>query len=347
MTITQAIIQTGTNPSNITFSSGYGLLFNRTQIITNINSTIAINSYQLVSYNSLIPTNITVGTSIAFAYLYNTTVRSVVGLKTGTYQNFGFLFVKVISSSSSQTPVPFAKVVLLNPATGSVAYTGLTNSSGWAKFTVLQAVVNSSVSQNRTFYVVQASSGPLTSNEAYLSSNNTSFLDLALNPSISGNNSQLGYYTYPIQFSVGVPQTYVGIRTNAYPLNFVNNASFSELDFNTIGLSGPNYTFTIVYPANFTTAQLTVKVDQIPVKSVKITSNSTYYFASFSVPSGPHQIKLVYISPNGYFNYTQNPILNPSIAVIAAVILILIFGTVFIVYYVRRQNQVIQSQPGP
>ena len=99
MTLTQAIIQTGTNPSNITFSSGYGLLFNRTQIITNINSTIAINAYQLVSYNSLIPTNITVGTSIAFAYLYNTTVSSVVGLKTGIYQNYGFLFVKVVSST--------------------------------------------------------------------------------------------------------------------------------------------------------------------------------------------------------------------------------------------------------
>ena len=126
--------------------------------------------------------------------------------------------------------------------------------------------------------MAQASSGPSTSNEAYFSSNNTSFLNLALNPSISGSNSQLGYYTYPIQFAVGAPQTFVGIRTNAYPLNFVNNASFSQLDFDTIGPLGPNYTFTIVYPANFTTTQLTVKVDQIPLKSVKITSNRYILF---------------------------------------------------------------------
>ncbi len=345
-TMAQDVIQTGPNPSNITFSSGYGLLFNRTQIITNINSTISVNTYQLISYDSVIPANITVGRSIAFAYLYNTTVVGVVGLKTGTYQNYEYLFVKVDASPSSQSPASFAKVVLLNSTSGSVAYEGETNASGWAKFTVLQSVVNSTASVTPIHYVVQASSGSSTSNQVYFSSNATSDLNLALSPSVSGSSSQLGYYTYPIVFGAGSPQSYIGIRSNAYPLNFVNNASFSELDFNTIGLPGPNYTFTIVYPANFTNSPLTVKVDQIPLTKVKITSNATYYFASFSIPAGVHQVTLTYYSPNGSYNTTTNPILNPSAVVIAATVLILLFGTVFIIYYVRRQSRS-DTQPSP
>ncbi len=162
-------------------------------------------------------------------------------------------------------------------------------------------------------------------------------LDLLLNPS-STVETNLNYFSYALQYSVGIPVSYLGIYTNSYPLNFVNNASYSELDFNTVGSVGTNYTFVLIYPANFTTAPLTVSVDQLPLKDVKITSNATYYFATFSIPSGYHEVALSYVSPNSNYIYQVNPILNPSASVIAAVVLLLIVGTVFIFYYVRRQN---------
>ncbi|MDA4111400.1 MAG: hypothetical protein OK439_02595, partial [Thaumarchaeota archaeon] len=111
-----------------------------------------------------------------------------------------------------------------------------------------------------------------------------------------------------------------------------------ELDFSTVGSGLNNYTFTLIYPSNFTTSPLTVSVDQIPLRNVKITSNATYYFATFSIPAGLHSIALSYISPNSNGIYLTNPILNPSFSVIAVVVLLLVVGTVFILYYVRRQN---------
>jgi len=342
MTVTQTAILAGPNPSNITFSSGYGLLFNRTIITTSPNSTINVNAYQLTSYDSLVPANITVGSTVAFAYLYNTTVNSVVGLKTGIYQNYAWLLVHVLNNGSTQSSVPGATVALLDPVTGSLAYTAQTNSSGWAKISVLQAETNSSASVNRTYYIVQAESGNSLSNQEYVTTNNTSVVNLLLNPN-TGGFANLNYFSYALQYEVGIPVSFLGIYTNAYPLNFINNASFSELDFNTVGAIGRNYTFALTYPANFTTAPLTISVDQIPLKDVKITSNSTYYFVTFSMPSGFHRVSLSYVSPNSNYIYQQNPILNPSVSVIAAVILLLVVGTVFIFYYARRQNSFSKS----
>ncbi len=264
-------------------------------------------------------------------------MNDIVGLKTGTYQNFEWLFVHVTNNGTSQANVPGAIVSLLDPNDNSIVYTGVTNASGWAKISVLQAETNASSSVNRTYYVVQAQSGGLLSNEAYLTTNNTSYLTLLLNPASRGNQN-LNYFTYVLRSDIGVPEATMGIYTNAYPLNFVNNASFSELDFNTVGGTGTNYTFVVAYPANFTTAPLTVSVDQVPLKSVTITSNKTYYFATFSVPSGYHSVALAYVSPNSNYANVVNPILNPGLSVILAVILLLVVGCIFIFYYVRRQN---------
>jgi hypothetical protein len=337
MTLVQDSIQSGPNPSNVTFSSGYGLLMNRTIVNVVPNSTISVNSYQLTAYDSVVPGNITVGSTVAFAHLYNTTVNSIIGLKTGSYQNYEWLFVHVMNNVSSQTNVPGAIVSVLDPNDSSIGYSGVTNSSGWAKISVLQAESNSSSSVNRTYYVVQAQSGGLLSNEAYLTTNNTSYVTLLLNPA-SGGTKNLNYFSYVLQYTIGVPTAYMGIYTNSYPLNFINNASFSELDFSTVGGTGTNYTFVLVYPANFTSAPLSVYVDQIPVKNVRINSNASYYFATFSVPSGYHKVVLSYVAQNSHFDYSVNPILNPGLSVILAVILLLIVGVIFIFYYVRRQN---------
>jgi hypothetical protein len=341
MTLTQDSIDSGSNPSNITFSSGYGLLLNRTAITTDPNSTISVDTYQLTSYDSSIPANITVGSSVAFAYLYNTTIDNVTGLKTGTYQNYEWLFVHVLNNASSQGPVAGATVSLIDPNDTAIDYSGQTNSSGWAKISILQAEANSTTSIPSTDYVVQAQSGGLLSDEMYITPNDTSYATLLLNP-ITGSDSSLNYFSYVLQYTLGVPVSTMGIYTNSYPLNFLNNASFSELDFSTIGAIGTNYTFVLVYPSNFTTVPLSVFVDQVPLKTVKITSNATYYFATFSIPSGSHEVVLSYVSPNSYYLYQQNPILNPGISVIAAVILLLIVGTVFIFYYVKRQNSASQ-----
>lgn len=337
MTLTQDTITSGPNPSNITFSSGYGLLLNRTTINAVTNSSIAVNTYQLTSYDSIIPGNITVGSSVAFAYLYNTTVVDVVGLKTGTYQNFEWLFVHVVNNATGQTPVSGAIISLIDPNDTAIDYTGSTNSSGWAKISVLQAESNASNSINQTYYVAQAEAGGFLSNQAYVSTNNTSYVTLLLEPN-STDQSYLNYFSYVLQDQVGIPVAYIGIYTNSYPLNFINNDSFSQLDFNTIGPVGANYAFVLTYPENFTTAQLTVLVDGVPLKDVKFTSNATYYFASFSIPSGYHTVVLTYYAPNSNSIYSQNPILSPSASVIATVILLLVVGTVFIFYYVKRQN---------
>jgi len=340
MTLTRDSIVSGPNPSNVTFSSGYGLLLNKTAVSANPNSTVSVNAYQLTAYDSVVPGNITVGSSVAFAYLYNTTVKSVVGLKTGSYQNYEWLFVHVTNNGSSQTSVPGAIVSLLDPNDTAIDYTGVTNSSGWAKISVLQAEINSSNSINRTYYVAQAQAGGLLSNEAFITTNNTSYVTLILN-SATGTRSNLNYFSYVLQYQVGIPVSYMGVYTNSYPLNFVNNASYSELDFNTAGAVGTNYTFILAYPANFSTSPLTVRVDQVELKSVKFNSNASYYFATFSIPSGYHKVALSYVSPNtGGSSIESSPILNPSISVVAAVVLLLIVGTVFIFYYVKRQNAV-------
>ncbi|MDA4130787.1 MAG: hypothetical protein OK457_08460 [Thaumarchaeota archaeon] len=334
VTVSQSVFQTGPNPSNITFSCGYGLVINRTNVITNPNSTVTVNAYQLTSYDSVIPANITVGSSIAFAYLHNTTVASVKGLKTGIYQNYAWMFVHVITNSS--TPVAGATVTLVNPTSGGIAYVSQTNSTGWAKISVLKAETNSTVSVNNTAYVVEAAQGSASSNQEYVSTNATSYPSLILNSGTA--NSALNYFSYAIQYSVGVPTAYMNIYTNAYPLNFLNNASNSELDFSTVGYGLNNYSFTLIYPANFTSAGLTIKVDHIPLKDIRVTSNASYYFATFSVPAGPHSIALSYISPNVSTPFPTNPILNPGISVVAVVVLLFVIGTVFILYYVRRQN---------
>lgn len=342
MTLASDTIETGPNPSNVTLSSGYGLLLNNTNLIAVPNSTISVDTYQLTSYNSLIPGNLTVGSSIAFAYLYNTTVGTIEGLKTGTYQNYEWLFVHVLNNGTSQTPVPGALISLIDPNDSSIDYTGVTNSSGWAQVSVLQAEANSTNSVNETYYVVQADSDGSLSNEEYVLANNTSYVTLLMNP-VSGAVSNLNYFTYVLQYTIGVPVSTMGIYSNAYPLDFVNNASYSQLDFSTVGQTGSNYSFILAYPANFTTAPLTVYVDQIPLKDVKITSNATYYFATFSIPSGYHTIVLSYVSPNSDDIYSVSPIISPSLSVIAAVILLLIVGSVFILYYVRRQNLLAKS----
>jgi len=337
MTLSKDNIEAGPNPSNVTFSSGYGLLMNSTSLNVIPNSTISVNTYQLTSYNSVIPGNITVGSSVAYAYFYNTSVNDIVGLKTGTYQNFEWLFVHVLSNGSTQSNVQGAIVSLLDPNDSSIVYSGVTNSSGWAKISVLQAESNATYSINQTSYVVQAQSGGLLSNEAYLTTNNTSYATLILNPS-TGGNQNLNYFSYVLSYNIGVPVMTMGVYTNAYPLNFVNNASFSQVDFNTVGGTGTNYTFVIAYPANFTIATLSVYLDQVPLKTVTETSNKTYYFATFTVPSGYHSVELSYVSPNSNFIYQVNPILSPGVSVILAVILLLIVGSIFIFYYVRRQN---------
>lgn len=343
MTLTKDSIISGPNPSNITLSSGYGLLVNGTTVATNENSTLSVDTYQLTSYNSELPGNITVGSTVAFAYLYNTTVNNVVGLKTGTYQNFQWLFVNVVTSSSSGSPVSGAIVSLVDPNDTSIDYTGTTNSSGWAKISVLHAESNASNAVNQTYYVAQAQQGGMLSNEAYITTNNTSFATLILD-SNSTSEVDLNYFSYALQYLGGMPVSYIGIYTNSYPLDFVNNATYSQLDFDTVGAVGSNYSFVLVYPDNFTTSPLSVTIDQVPLTDVKVTSNATYYFASFSIPSGYHEVALSYISPNsGGSIFSQSPILNPSFSVIAAVMLLLIVGTVFIFYYVKRQNALSKS----
>lgn len=337
MTLTQDTIQLGPNPSNVTFSSGYGLLLNRTAVSVIPNSTISVNAYQLTAYDSIVPSNITVGSSLAFAYLYNTTVTGIVGLKTGVYQNYEWFLVHVINSGSPQTPVSGAMVSLIEPNDSSIEYTGVTNSSGWAKISVLQAESNSTTSINETYYVIEAQSGGIVSNEAFVTTNGTTYVALTLS-SASGADTSLNYFSYPLETSAGITESYLGVYTNSYPLNFVNNATYSQLDFNTFGPSGTNYTFVLAYPENFTTVPLSVSVDQVPLNDVRFTSNKTYYFATFSIPSGYHSVALSYVEANSNYIGVENPILSPSASVIAAVILLLVVGTVFIFYYVRRQN---------
>ncbi|MGI0090255.1 MAG: hypothetical protein ACREBS_00970 [Nitrososphaerales archaeon] len=348
ISVADSTLETATSPGNITIGSNYAVTLNNTRILSN-SSTFTLNTYSLFSYNSNIPSALTVGgSSIGVAVLYNTTITTPVTIqKGGIFYSHGWLFARVLSSSiagsnGTTIPVPNSEVNIINPVGGSVVSTSFTNSTGWTKIPILLGVANSTMTASMTYYVVQASSGGYKSNQEYVVANNTVYTQLYLGPVPSVSNytrAKLGYFTYALQYGIGQPTSYLGIYTNSYPVQFVNNATWSEVDFQTVGTGGYDFVFTIIYPKNFTTTSLTVKIDGIPIRNVQTLSNSTYNFESFSTTASLHKIALVYIEPNGRYVYQQNPNFDPGIAIILIVVLLGAVGTAFVLSYTWRQQR--------
>ena len=156
---------------------------------------------EFTSYDSTIPANITVGSWTAFAYLHNTTIVNVRGLKTGIYQNFAWLFVRVLTNSSAQ--VQGATVTLLNPPGGSIAYTGQTNSSGWAKVPHITSRGKCNNVRKQDCVCGPGFAGPHF-NQQYVSPNNTSYFNMILNS--GSERSGLNLFSYALRTVLRCPR---------------------------------------------------------------------------------------------------------------------------------------------
>ena len=173
MTVSQTVLQTGPNPANVTFSSGYRLLINRTNVITNPNSTLSINAYQFTSYDSRTPANTYRGQfdrlRISPQY-YNSQCQ---GSENG---NLSKLCMVICAR-----PHKF-----FSPSAGSNSHTAQSGPGGRSptqvkpipavgqKLAYYKLEANATTSVNKTAYVVQASQGAAFSNQQYVSPNNTS-----------------------------------------------------------------------------------------------------------------------------------------------------------------------------
>ena len=340
-------LETDSSPGYTTIGSNYATTLNSTRILTN-GSSFALDTYTLFAYNSNLPIALTVGGSnIGVAQLYNTTTLGPIAvLKGGIFYSYGWLYTQVLSIPSSGSnatlPVSNSQVNVITPVGGTIVSTAITNSSGWTRIPLLLRVINSTMAANMSAYVVQASSGGLRSNQQYAAITNTQYLHLYLGPMPTVSNyttAKLNYFTYPLQYGIGQPTTYLGIYTNAYPVQFVNNATWSEIDFQTVGTSGYDFVFTVIYPANLTTAPLSIRVDGIPIQNVQTVSNSTYKFDTFSISASSHKIALIYTAPNGQYLYQQYPNFNPGIDVILIVILLGVVGFAFMMSHMWRQQR--------
>lgn len=340
VTINQSIIQTNQSPGSVSIAVGYGLILNDTRIDV-LPGTLSLNIYELWATDSNITSGLVFsGGAIELAYLYNTTATSMTVLNSASFYAYSWFIVHTVSSSNGE-PLGNCTINIVNPSTGSVDVSANTSPSGWAKIPVLHRDLVSSVSTTTQFYIVEATKGSLRSNQQSILSNQTSYLTLSLGPPAdsSSNFTQLTHYTYQLLFGLaGQPET-ISLYSNADPLNFYNNATFSELDFSTVGSSGYNFTFIFVYPRDLSSTPLSVKVDGVPLNTVKTTSNATDYIETFSVPSGQHKISVTYIPPLPANTFGPSPVLNPGIIAEIGLIIAAAGGLILMIIFVRRRGQ--------
>ena len=337
VTMNQSLLETNQSPGSVNIAAGYGLILNSTKIDVASN-TLFLKIYELWAVDSNITSPLTFsGGAIQVAYLYNTTSPSKAVLTSATFYEYSWLIVHSILEGRSS--MGNATIDVVNPTTNGVDATATTNSSGWVKMAVLQEQLVSSVLTTVPYYVVEASGDNLRSSQMIALSNETTHLTLSLDPLTDANYSQLNYFTYALLFGLAAPSTTVSLYTNSYPLNFYNNATFSELDFYTVGSSGYNFTFVFAYPSNFSISALIVKIDGIPLSNLKTESNSSGDILTFSIPSGQHRISIAYIPPIAPSPSPNSPFLFPGYITVLAVVLIVVIGATLLIVFVRRKDK--------
>jgi hypothetical protein len=203
-------------------------------------------------------------------------------------------------------------------------------------------------------YIVQASSGGLSSAQFLVTTNHTFFATLSVgapfdpNAVITSSNSSyhvltsrysLWNYTFSTVPSSSILPTVptITILSNAAVLNFQNNYSNTEFDYNVVGPGGSTFYFVVIYPKNLSTVAMSVRVNGTYVPT-RLQSNSTHYFVIFLIPSGPYSIALTYANPS-VSSGGNLPLFYPGIAVVGAIIALGVAGSVFLVVYVRRYER--------
>ena len=353
-------LETSDSPGNVTLASNYGLQMNDSDIDAN-SSIVSLEVYLLTSYDSSISSQLILGgTQIGTAYLYNTTSLGINEtspgkLRTEAYYQYGWFQIHTITNTS--TPIANASISILDSSTGQLEYSTTSNSSGWAEIPALIYSNNASGILNQSSYIVQATAGSTSSSQLIVptadSFNTTVVLgapvDLFNYPigNITSSLGNLNYEAFPVQVffgQTGQTNNYLGILSNAAPLNFYNNVTHSQLDFSTSGSTGSTYYFTAIYPKNLSTIPITVEVNGVAT-TVQVRSNSTFYFATFSVPSGPNSIALSFVSPNGQYIYTVFPYFYPTMIVMVVVVILAAVGGTFLILYARQKDRNMKPPP--
>jgi hypothetical protein len=309
------------------------------------------------------------GSTVAVGDFINTTISNCPGLTclkstgTGSYSVFEYLNVHVIGANSQA--LAGATVTATSPRIPYSTYTSVTDQNGWARFLALIQYGNGTHPASPTaYYVLQGLDAGLTSPQTQLAltGNLTSQLQLLLpsvnftgagvvGKSVSTIASDYNLVVYPHlippagQYALGnyigtqyIPYFYV--LSNAVPLAFRNNATNNEIDFNTLGATGSEYRFVLIYPSNLTQISLGLRVDGNTTVPLTRLSNSTTSFVMFSIPSGVHTVGLTYLPPNGnYAGGIQYPKFFPPLTTIIVVLVVLAAGLGFAILFVRTREK--------
>jgi len=392
MTLNYTTIETANSLAlaSLSLASTYALIMDHAKINV-VNATpFFINAVRLWAIDSNLTTPLAFGNTssktpqiLGSGFLYNTTTFGVsyAAGSSGSYAIYGWLLTHVFFQSNSQSS-PNATITVLDPKTGSVVYTSPTDVNGLTKVAILIKSQSAAGTFSRFIsigsytlpsYVVQASSGSLTSPQApvyvngsalalgSLSTNYNSRVSLKLGDATelsTVNPTQLGLSNASAIYNLVAVTTLIGpsrispffagnqplvtIISNAYPIfkgnNLGNNFTKSEIDFQTVGVPGYTFYFTAIAPKNTSINGFQVKVDGLNVATREQT-NATDYFVSFSVPSGFHSIQLIYVPQSAPQDINQLPSFYPDRLTIIAVVIIAVVGTAFLIFHARRSEK--------
>ena len=375
LNLVQDRIETGTSSGMVGVRSSYIANLDRTFVDANATSAnFKASAFKLNVIDSTLniqnlSRSTVFGPNVAMGRFVNTTLSNCAALAcfktqgTGSYAVFDYLNVRVVGANSQAAAG--ATVTATSYRVPFTTYTSVADQNGWARFLALvQSENGTGVLNVMSYYIIQGSVGGLASPQAQLftTGNFTAQVQVLLPPtnfpssavvgkSVSTIASEYNLVSYPRlispagQYALGnyigaqyIPYFYV--LSNAVPVGFRNNATNNEIDFNTLGTTGGEFNFVLIYPTNLTTVNLGLNVDGNTSLPVTRLSNSTTSFVLFSIPSGAHSVALTYLPPNGnYAGGVQYPRFFPPASTIVAVIVVLVAGLIFAILFVRSREK--------
>ena len=334
ISLNQTLLEEQQNPGNITIESNNDLLMSGATIHAK-QAGLAIRAYSMIAIDSNITVLQSIGTSVGTIYAHNSTFEGFSLLQgVSSYLIYQDMSVKVVTPVNSGS-VADAAVSAIDPTTGETDYSTVTNANGLATISAIVQSENSTGITNHTSgYIIQAYSGGQSSNQLLVLPAGGSYASLT----VSGTSQ----YSFSIQqnYLLGSfgPIQSIGIVSNSYPLGFFYNATHSELDFRTVGNNGYNFTYTVFYPTNMSSIPMGAKVDGFPVAVSNRNVNSSYSSASFTIPSGSHQIALTFASPNGFFLYQTYPYFFPGPTTIISLVILVLLSIILLSFYIKRRK---------
>jgi hypothetical protein len=334
--LNQSTLEAQQSPGSLTLSATQEVALNGSTIDCN-QTVMSVLTYQFWVTSTTIKSPDVSGPPRGLVTLINTTMPALSFRNFSSYAEYGILLVHVVNSSvslSAAQGTPGAQVSVLDTSTSLLDYSGITNATGWVQIPTLLVSSNSTGFLNRTSYVVEASVGSKGSSQVLVSPTPSVYYATVVDPGTL-------YYPYSLSFVNGVtPVTqYIYFVSNAYPLDIFNNATYSQIDFKTVGLTGYTFSFTVIYPNSFTRVVPSVTVDGAKASVTSSQLNSTYSSIQFSMPSGTHAVALSYQAPPQNYYYNTSPTFTPGVGVIVGVVCLAVVGRFLLVLYVRKQEK--------